>query len=452
MNPKRPSRSWPTRYLSLAAVLAVVLVIGTRGLLHAHAMLLSAEPTANSMLTSSPARVRLVFSEPVDASVSGIQILTSNAPPQILTVRGDPRDVSALVGQVGSLSPGEHRVVWRTVSADGHKISGNFVFTIRRDTTNVGTTPPAAPPAMAEDSAAASSTLVGAPAIAAPLRGMALACMMALAGLLFFSRRATVGAERAARLSTWLSIAALVLASAHFVAWTINTSPDHRFALSWLRAVADTHPGHMEVARLVVVALAAWAVVLTRRPLLGLAFAASALVVSAAIGHPAAIRPLAAIPTNAVHLCAGAVWLGGLLWLISADRADVERYAIEARRVSSLALASVVLVVISGVAQTLLFADAPPDLFRSTYGKIVLMKVAGVLILIAFGAHHRFRLLPRLEDAATGGRLRDSVRFEVGVFLIVVLLGGLLAYVPPHASQMTVSGPPRGSTPEQDRP
>jgi putative copper export protein len=206
----------------------------------------------------------------------------------------------------------------------------------------------------------------------------------------------------------------------------------------------------MEVARLVAVALAAWAVAIIRRPLLGLTLAISALVISAGIGHPAAMRPLAAIPTNAIHLCAGAVWLGGLLWLITADRADVERYAIEARRVSSLALASVLLVVLSGAVQTFLFADAPPDLFRSTYGKVVMLKLGGVLILVAFGAYHRFRLLPNLADAATGGRLRDSVRFEVGVFLIVVLLGGLLAYIPPHGNEMTIRGP-TAANPDQER-
>jgi copper transport protein len=439
------------RFASMAVVVAIGLMIATRGLLHAHATLLSSEPAAGSVLASSPVRVRLVFSEPVDASVSGIQIDTPNMPSRALTVRADPHDVSALVAVLDPLPPGGYRVVWRTVSADGHKVSGSFLFTIRPDSTTVAATHPLAPPPVIEDSAAASSTLVGAPAIAAPLRGLALACMMALAGLLFFSRRAMVGATRAGPLSRWLSIAALLLAAAHFVAWTVNTSPDHRFDLSWLRALTGTRPGHMEVARLVAVALSAWAVAIMRRPLLGLTFAISALVISAGIGHPAAMRPLAAIPTTAIHLCAGALWLGGLLWLIAADRADVERYAIEARRVSSLALASVLLVVLSGVIQTLLFADAPPDLFRSTYGKIVVMKVAGVLILIAFGAYHRFKLLPKLADATTGGRLRDSVRFEVGVFLIVVLLGGLLAYIPPHSAEMTRRGPTATATPDQER-
>jgi hypothetical protein len=47
-----------------------------------------------------------------------------------------------------------------------------------------------------------------------------------------------------------------------------------------------------------------------------------------------------------------------------------------------------------------------------------------------------------LTDAATGARLRDSVRFEVGVFILIVLFAGLLAYVPPRDERMTMPNMP----------
>jgi copper transport protein len=436
----RMKLSMPGRPRVSHLLLAVLLTVLVKGTLWAHAALLSAEPAPGSVLTHSPARIRLVFSEPVNATVSGIRIASAVPPARDLAVRSDPHDVSAIIAPVtDSLAAGDYRVVWRTVSVDGHKVSGNFSFTVRGDTSRQAS-PAKVPPIPEEDTLPATATLVGAPAVAAPLRGLALACMMALAGLLFFSLRVRTSTARAWRLSFWLSIAALVVAVAHFIAWTINTAPDHQFDVGWMRALTDTSPGHMELARLAAVALATAALVIGRRPMLSFTFAMSALVISAGIGHPAAIHPLVTIPMNAIHLGAGAAWLGGLLWLIVAERDDAARYAHEARRVSTIALASVVLVVVTGIAQTLFFAGTSTAVLHTTYGKIVIVKIIGVVVLLCFGAYHRYKLMPRLIDGVTGARLRDSVRFEVGVFILVVLLGGLLAYISPHGTSMAVAG------------
>jgi putative copper export protein len=135
---------------------------------------------------------------------------------------------------------------------------------------------------------------------------------------------------------------------------------------------------------------------------------------------------------------AGAAWLGGLLWLLTLDRRDVRAFAHEARRVSAVASASVLLVLVSGVVQTLLFLplQSPLDVFRSAYGLVVLAKAGGLLALVGFGAHHRYRVLPRLEqDAMVPDRFHATLRREVSVMSLVVLLGGLLAYLPPPARE-----------------
>lgn len=420
-------------------------MITSRGSLIAHAMLLSSEPKAGSVLTKSPERVRLVFSEAVDATVSGIRLVPSGGAPRDLAVSADPRDVSALVAPLAPLPPGGYRVVWRTVSADGHAVNGSFGFAVRGDTAAAPVViPPVLPPILQPDTLS-SFAPTRVPVIAALLRGSALGCLMALAGLLFFARRATVHSARASRVSVWFAAAAVVLFAAHLAAWISSAAADHGFDLSWGRSMLGTTPGHMELARLAAAILALWALVLARRTLLALLFASVALVISGAIGHPAAMHSSWTIPAKAIHLCAGAAWLGGLLWLLLTDRADVEKFVGEARRVSSVALTSVILVVFSGIIQTRFFIATPSDLIRSTYGMVVLLKVAGVLILIAFGAQHRYRHLPQLADDA-GTRLRDSVRYEIGVFVFVTLLGGLLAYIPPRGSELPAATAPVSST------
>ena len=92
-------------------------------------------------------------------------------------------------------------------------------------------------------------------------------------------------------------------------------------------------------------------------------------------------------------------------------------------------------VAFTGVVQTRLFLASWSGLVTSAYGLLVLAKTAGLVALVAFGAYHRQRLMPQVVatlTAATGARvLRASVVREVIVIAIVILLGGLLAYVPP---------------------
>jgi putative copper export protein len=180
--------------------------------------------------------------------------------------------------------------------------------------------------------------------------------------------------------------------------------------------------------------LALWALALARRPALALLFALGALAVSGATGHSAAIAPVWAVPAKAIHLLAASAWLGGLLWLLVHLRGDPDDAEREAARVSTTALVAVLLVALTGVVQTALFLPSLRDLVHSAYGALVLAKAAGLLVLVAFGAYHRYRVLPRLaRDARTAGRFTRTLRGEVALMLVVVLLGGLLAYVPPPA-------------------
>src|SRR3954468_10627893 len=118
------------RKIAAAVGLAVCALLAARRVGEAHAMLLSSEPAANARLTAAPTRIRLLFSESVDASVSGIQLVAGASAPRDLKVSPDPNERAALVAPVSGLAPGSYRVVWRTVSDDGHRVNGSFTFTV----------------------------------------------------------------------------------------------------------------------------------------------------------------------------------------------------------------------------------------------------------------------------------------------------------------------------------
>lgn len=148
------------------------------------------------------------------------------------------------------------------------------------------------------------------------------------------------------------------------------------------------------------------------------------------------MHPLWAEPARALHLLAGGAWFGALIYLVARDRQDPESFGRAALRVSSIALISAIIVTVTGALQGLLFLASPGDLFGSAYGTILLAKIGGLLVIVAFGASHRYRVLPRLvQNERISGRFNATLRSEIVVMVIVIMLGGLLAYVsPPHPS------------------
>ena len=409
-----------------------------------HATLVSSEPVANSHLASPPTRVRLVYSEPIEGKLAKVTIVPATAAPMVLRAGADPRDVHAVIAPVDALGPGSYKVEWRVVSADGHPVDGTFSFTVGDTTVSAPaaplTPPQPAQPAPREEPEVWGPAAFGAPIIPAMLRGAGLGALMAATGLLLFMagakpNAAQRGDARVRSATTAFAIAAPVLLGVHLVTWLINTSPDLKFDPAWAASALTTTVGQIELWRVGLTILALWAWWLARRTRLALAFAAGAVVVSGAVGHPAAIAPAWAVPAKAIHLLASAIWLGGLLWLLIRPAGDDLLLLVEdANRVSSRALWAVIAIAFTGVVQTRLFLDSWSGLVTSAYGLLVLAKTAGLLVLVAFGAYNRQRVMPRLTTAASMtevATLRSSVVGEVVVIAIVVLLGGLLAYVPP---------------------
>ncbi|HET9003226.1 MAG TPA: copper resistance protein CopC, partial [Gemmatimonadaceae bacterium] len=406
-----------------------------------HATLLSSEPAAGARLAVAPSRLRLLFSEPIEVAMSGATIADANGRSLALTVAGDPRDVHALVALLPPLRPGAHTVGWHIVSADGHRIDGRFMFTVGRAGAalpNVAATGAADSASSAGGSeaiigyAAADSGFVAAlgrrPQVPA-LRAAAITVLLALAGLSLLIATLPISGTRPMRLAVVLAVAATALLGAYLAVWSSTAVGAEHGTLDAISLAASTTPGALEIARLALALLALWALWLAKRPGLGALFSGVGVLITGASGHPAVTQPLIGIPAKSVHLAAAAVWLGGLLWIMTAERHGA-RYVEGTRRISSLALLSVIVVVATGVLQGFLFLPRLAALTDSTYGRLILVKAAGLVVLVFFGAFHR-RIVPRLDTTIARRRLRGSVRLEIVVMLAVSVAGGLLAAIAP---------------------
>ena len=427
------------RLVAVPALLALMLFGASvaRGMPRPHATLLSSEPAAGATLVAAPSRIRLLFSEPVEAAMSGATISNANVSSFSLSVAVDSHDVHALVALVPALQPGAHTVRWHVVSADGHRVDGTFSFTIEGSAMpNVGGAPGGAPAAQvaapAGQQASADSGFVAAlgrrPQVAT-LRAAAITMLLALAGLTLLIATLPISGARPMRLALILSVLATLLLAAYLAVWSSTAVGAGHSVLDAVSLAASTTPGALEVARVALAFLALWALWLAKRPGLAALFSGVAVLITGASGHPAVTQPLVAIPAKSVHLAAAAIWLGGLLWIMTAERHGA-RYVEGARRISSLALVAVIIVVATGILQGFLFLPRVAALTDSTYGRLILAKSAGLIVLVFFGAFHR-RIVPRLDTTVARRRLRGSVRLEIVVMLAVSVAGGLLAAIAP---------------------
>jgi methionine-rich copper-binding protein CopC len=99
----------------------------------AHAFLDHAVPPVGAIVAGSPPALRLFFSEPIEAGFSGVELSSAvGGPVRTGASAVDPRDQTALVVPLPTLSPGRYRVSWHVVSVDTHRTEGNYEFEVQQ--------------------------------------------------------------------------------------------------------------------------------------------------------------------------------------------------------------------------------------------------------------------------------------------------------------------------------
>ncbi|HEY8448890.1 MAG TPA: CopD family protein [Bacillota bacterium] len=158
-------------------------------------------------------------------------------------------------------------------------------------------------------------------------------------------------------------------------------------------------------------------------------------------GHASTGRaPWLAVPLQAVHTGAAALWLGGLVYLTAfcwrRQTAAATASLVQAvGRFSRLGLLAMVALGLSGVIVSALRLYGFYDLIETNYGLRLSVKLAWVAAVLGLAALHRFVLLPRLWGGGRGGSLRKALRLglcsEAAVGVGVLFFAGVLAVTPP---------------------
>ena len=122
------SRPIPGALAPAVLCFALVLATGAGGPASAHAELRAAEPAEGAVLSASPARISLSFTEPMQ--VTSLRLLDEAGRERPLRREG-PRTAATAETRAdvpGPLPPGAYRIEYRGLSADGHVGGGAVRF------------------------------------------------------------------------------------------------------------------------------------------------------------------------------------------------------------------------------------------------------------------------------------------------------------------------------------
>jgi putative copper export protein len=152
--------------------------------------------------------------------------------------------------------------------------------------------------------------------------------------------------------------------------------------------------------------------------------------VPALSGHAAASGP-AIVALDSIHVLAAGVWVGGLACLlvvgVPAAGAGGEPSALAStvRGFSSIALPAVGILVLSGVANTVIHLSLP-DLLQTDYGRILVLKALVAALAFVVGFYNWRVVQPSLEKDPRASLLRIPAAVELAAGLAVLAVTAAL--------------------------
>ena len=122
-------------------------------------------------------------------------------------------------------------------------------------------------------------------------------------------------------------------------------------------------------------------------------------------GHAAAAEGSwrdAQLVSDVVHLISAGAWLGALpaLVYLLGTKPPIEDATWATRRFSTIAIACVIALVLSGVGNSWFLVGSVPALFGTIYGALLLAKLGLLAVMLSLAAVNRLVLTPRLAAGA----------------------------------------------------
>jgi copper transport protein len=397
-----------------------------------------AQPPANSGNQRLTGWIAISFDEPVDLVDSNALEVFGPDGKRIdrHDVKVDAADATRIVVHVPrALERGIYTVRWRVISADSHVVHGAYQIGIGVPVASALGNEPASP---FDPGSPLASVLRWLSLMGALLAGGAIFLRLyvlgrlepELPGVVELARRCTI-AGAATVLAAWVPTVVVQAAAASgalgsgVAATLIHTS--WGIAL-FVRAIVGL--------AILLAACFAWSSAARSAALLVAGLLATFSLTGHALGQAGGFARAVAVAIDFTHLCAAAIWIGGLFVLtailvppFAVGGAARQRVRTLFAKFTPVAALCVGLILATGIYASAIHVTSLADFLATAYGRLLLAKVAVFMVLLAFGRHHF-----RVGAGARLNRGSATVLYEALWGIVVVGLTALLVGQAPPAS------------------
>jgi copper transport protein len=420
----------------------------------AHAYPITTSPAIGGVVKASPKVVSITYDEAVTVPSLAVYDAAGKVVSSSTVAHPAPDEIDVAIG--GRLPEGTYTVAWRVTSADTHIVHGVYRFSVGKRGSAGGIGAKLLSQQQVPEGLALGFGVV---------RFLNLALLLLCAGgaimLCWVLRDADERVGKA--LLRTLTIAAALLALVAVVglpfqaAEANGTGLGGGFARTALEAVRHQRFGELWLVRAwmaVVFGLLALSLQLWERRQLGrrllLAVVGVCLLLTSADSGHASVSGTLAFVADGVHITGAAIWLGGLAFVIAAivlSRAE-NRWALAAvsvPRFSLMAMIAIPLLGAAGIVSAYLEVRVWRGLWETTYGVLILVKIAIALPLLALGAFNNRVSVPALRagaaSPATPTRFLRAVGTELALLLAVLAVTAALIDEAPAKGVLSTTTP-----------
>ena len=432
------------RFGFVAALVCGAVVAVSAEVVEAHAGLKSSEPAASSVLEQAPKEIALNFGEAVEVSFGSIRLFDSNSQ---LIVLPTPKygaldgavDAKTVRVEIPELEPGSYLVVWRVASADSHPVQGAFAFQIGTrglDLADLG-----------EEILASSNTPASVRLMMGLARWLSFLGVMVLVGAMLLAIR-VVGISRIDKIIfvAWMvalvgSVFVLLLQAPYALGQAMSVSE----IFGSVDDVLQTRLGTWLAVRgaiLMVFLLLIWRRDLHQKSIYRMLASLAGIGLFATFsisGHPGMREfSVLSIGTDIVHFLCVSAWMGGLVTLVLLGREWQGKSPRVISWFSFTATISMPIMVATGVAQAWRMMEGFQNIFSTTYGIVLSVKVLLVVVAIAAGTRARqlFKSKKVEQQDLKEIKFSKTIVVESMIGIVVLAATAVLVSVPP----LSVSG------------
>lgn len=379
----------------------------------AHAVLEKASPAQDSHLQSSPKEIVLQFNERIENELYSIKVFDSSGKEVSKSITELSVDQKGVSQTLPTLADGNYTISYSVISSDGHPIKGSYLITVGEVSNE-----------KMENVILDQDSIEGLEeSLTSVIRIFYYIFLLLFPGWILWGTFTRDSEEIRTSYRTWARYLQVLflLASLGMGATQIAGLLDPWDWNQLFSLLMGTTVGISWVLSMLLSLIGF--VILFRHTWLDRVWIILILAAKSVNGHAFAHEPqILTVTIDLIHLLAAAIWSGGLFYILFYWKKQRNILGIFAKA----ALISIIVLIATGVASTLIYLPKLNYLFYTQWGILLLVKIALVVFVIVVGGFLRF-YLKKKQDGKIGTLLKVDFSLMIGILCIV----GLFTFLSP---------------------